>query len=97
MESDVFAALKVMLALAFVIGLFLLCVAMFKKAGLDKKLASIGGVSKRLSIIQTMYLDPKRRLVLVKCDEKEHLLLLGPSGDLLVESQPFKETPDGKK
>ena len=31
-----------------------------------------------------MMLDPRRRLVIVRCDGREHLLLLSPAGDRVV-------------
>ncbi len=39
---------------------------------------------RRLSLIESLMLDPQRRLVLVRCDGREHLLLLG-EGRLLTE------------
>ncbi|MCL2474039.1 MAG: flagellar biosynthetic protein FliO [Alphaproteobacteria bacterium] len=38
----------------------------------------------RLRIIESLALDAKRRIVILRCDEKEHLLLLGQSNDLLI-------------
>jgi flagellar protein FliO/FliZ len=87
MDSDTFTYLRAVLALAFVIGLIFLLATVVKRTGLDKKLAGNTTGTKRLSIIETMYLDPKRRLVIVKCDSKEHVLLLGMSNDLLIESR----------
>ncbi len=39
---------------------------------------------KRLAVAESLMLDPRRRLVLVRCDGREHLLLLSPAGDLVV-------------
>jgi flagellar protein FliO/FliZ len=41
---------------------------------------------KRLGVIEVTAIDPKRRLVLVRRDQTEHLLLIGGSADLIVES-----------
>lgn len=45
-----------------------------------------GGVrkSQRLEVVETLYLDAKRKVVLLRCDEKEHLLLLSASGDMTI-------------
>lgn len=43
------------------------------------------GSGRRLGLVETLYLDPKRRLVLISRDGTEHLLLLGPGADLVVE------------
>lgn len=40
----------------------------------------------RLSLLETLALDDKRRLVLVRHDNSEHLLLIGGATDLLIES-----------
>lgn len=43
-----------------------------------------GGGSKRLSVSESLMLDPRRRLVIVRCDHREHVLLLSPAGDCVV-------------
>lgn len=40
----------------------------------------------RIGVIDTMPVDGTRRLVLVRRDDTEHLLLLGTHGDLVIES-----------
>lgn len=42
--------------------------------------------SKRLKVVEFLPLDARRRLVIVKRDDKEHLLLLGPQGETVVEA-----------
>lgn len=42
--------------------------------------------NKRLEIVESLPIDVRRRLVIVKCDEAEHLLLLGANQDIVVES-----------
>ncbi len=42
---------------------------------------------RRLKVTESLMLDPRRRLVLVACDGREHLLLLSPAGDLVVAQQ----------
>jgi flagellar protein FliO/FliZ len=39
---------------------------------------------RRLKVTESLMLDPRRRLVIVRCDGKEHLLLLSPAGDRVV-------------
>jgi flagellar protein FliO/FliZ len=45
-----------------------------------------GGRRRRLHIVDSLPLDARRRLVIVRRDGAEHLLLLGGQADLLVES-----------
>jgi flagellar protein FliO/FliZ len=49
---------------------------------------------RRLGVVEVLPLDGRRRLVLVRRDRAEHLLLLGHTDDLVVERgiEPPKET-----
>ncbi|MET3559893.1 hypothetical protein ABID39_000577 [Bartonella japonica] len=40
----------------------------------------------RLTLCETIAIDRTRRLILVRCDDKEHLLLIGGLTDVVVES-----------
>jgi len=42
------------------------------------------GSRRRLSLVESLPVDAKRRLVLLRCDETEHLVLLGPGQDVVV-------------
>lgn len=44
----------------------------------------------RLKIKESLTLDARHRLMIVASDDREHVLLLGPSGDLVVESRPAR-------
>jgi flagellar protein FliO/FliZ len=44
--------------------------------------------ARRLGIEEVLAVDPRRRLMLVRHDGLEHLLLLAPEGDLVVHSGP---------
>ncbi|HEX6956640.1 MAG TPA: hypothetical protein VF194_01520 [Ferrovibrio sp.] len=51
----------------------------------------------RIGVIETMPVDGSRRLVLVRRDDTEHLLLLGSDGDLVIETgivAPPPQEPD---
>ncbi|MGD9981634.1 MAG: flagellar biosynthetic protein FliO, partial [Hyphomonadaceae bacterium] len=48
---------------------------------------------KRMRVTETLMLDPRGRLVFVRVDEREHVLLLGPGGDVVVGDMAAKETP----
>jgi len=41
---------------------------------------------RRLGIVESMLLDARRRLIIVRRDNKEYLLLLSPSGETLVDA-----------
>ena len=52
-----------------------------------------GQAAKRMRITESLMLDPRRRLVLVRLDGREHLLLLSPAGDKVVTDVEAKEPP----
>ena len=53
--------------------------------------ATVGKGERRLKVTESLMLDPRRRLVLVRLDGREHLLLLSPSRDLVVSDVEAKE------
>ncbi len=83
MESDLW--IRVLLALFLVIGLMGVLVLIARKYMPSHMLAR-SNAEKRVVIKETTYIDPKHRLLLIKRDKTEHLLLIGPSNSLVVES-----------
>lgn len=77
--------LKYLVGLLIVLGLIALVTLAARKFGMVPKVDRKPGSPKRLSVSDVMSIDAKRRLVLVKRDDQEHLLLLGPERDLVVE------------
>ncbi|WP_395942765.1 flagellar biosynthetic protein FliO [Brevundimonas sp.] len=43
---------------------------------------------RRMQVVETLVLDPARRLVLVRIDEEERLILLGEGRELIEPRQP---------
>jgi len=50
---------------------------------------------RRMAVRESLMLDPRRRLVLVRLDGREHLILLSPAGDVVVAAQDA--TDEGAK
>jgi len=48
---------------------------------------------RRMEVVETLVLDPARRLVLVRIDDEERLLLLGDGRELLEPRQPAAHAP----
>ncbi|MCH8183237.1 MAG: FliO/MopB family protein [Proteobacteria bacterium] len=91
---------RFVVALVFVLGLIGVLAVVAKRAGLSPRVSrSVPGTNKRLSIVEVMAIDAKRRLVLIRRDDREHLVLLGADRDLVVESnvvppaKPSHENP----
>ena len=76
---------KFVLALVFVLGLIAALAWTARRFGLGGKLAPNTG-RRRLSVSEVMPLDARRKLVLLRRDGTEHLVLLGAGPDLLLES-----------
>ncbi|MEI6730174.1 MAG: flagellar biosynthetic protein FliO [Pseudomonadota bacterium] len=98
MESaEIFTYLRAAFALTFVVGLIFLAAIIAKKSGWDKKLVGNKSSQKRMQVMETLYLDPKHRLVMVKCNDLEHVLMLGVGGNLVVSSNPAKVSVSDEK
>lgn len=78
--------LQFFFALVFVLGLFGALVLVARHYGIGHRMASRTNASRRLSLVEVMVLDAKRRVVLLRRDDTEHLLVLGPTGETVVES-----------
>lgn len=72
-------------ALIFVIGLVIAAGWVARRFGLGGAMATPLGRRRRLQMIEVLPVDARRRLVLVRRDDVEHLLLIGPNDALLVE------------
>jgi flagellar protein FliO/FliZ len=52
---------------------------------------------RRLSVSESLMIDPRRRLVIVRCDAREHLILCGPGGDVVVSEMAAKDAAAGSE
>ena len=50
-------------------------------------LRGVGALAAVLAVTGSLPLDSRNRLLLVRCDGREHLLALGPTGVRVIESQ----------
>jgi flagellar protein FliO/FliZ len=48
---------------------------------------------RRLALKETLVIDPRRRLVIIRSDDTEHVLLLGVEREILLSSQVAKPDP----
>jgi flagellar protein FliO/FliZ len=88
---DAAGIFKAVFALAVVLGLILALAYGLRRyaPNLLARVASPRG-RKRLEILETLVLDPTRRVVIVRVDEEERLILLG-EGHELIEPRPHAE------
>jgi len=92
MDSDLY--MRSVLVLALVLGMILLAGVVLRRFGPARHLAGQRGRARRLRVLESAPLDGRRRLVLVRCDDRDHLLLIGGETDLLIEAgRPAPDEP----
>ena len=81
--------LRALFALAFTLGIIGLAAVALRRFGPDA-LARFTRTraERRLAIVETLVLDPARRLVLVRIDDEERLLILGEGRELIEPRGP---------
>jgi flagellar biogenesis protein FliO len=85
------AVIRALLSLVLVLGLIAGAGYLVRRFGVQGGLVMKRGARRRLGIVEQLTLDNRRRLVLVKKDDMEHLLLVGGGADLLIESKTAPE------
>jgi len=85
---DLSSLLRAIFALAMTLGLVGLAAVALRKYGPDA-MARLSSQKKdrRLRVVESLVLDPARRLLIVDCDGREQLVLLG-EGQLLGDLPP---------
>ncbi|MCS7267055.1 MAG: flagellar biosynthetic protein FliO [Geminicoccaceae bacterium] len=83
MPSEVMVLLRAAGALLAVLGAVLFLAWIARRLGLHERFA--GPSAGRLAVVESRWLDARTRLVLVRCDGVEHLLLLGNDGARVLE------------
>lgn len=75
--------LQHLLALVFVLALIGAAALLARRLGLAPTLRP--HAQRRLAIVATLPVDGRRRLLLIRRDDVEHLVLVGPAGETLIE------------
>ncbi len=88
--------LRFALALIFVVALIGVLAVLSRRMGLGfpvgtSKLAK----DRRVQVVEVAPLDARRKLVLVRRDDVEHLIVVSPNSELVVE-RGIRHTPDFK-
>ncbi|MEQ8747610.1 flagellar biosynthetic protein FliO [Pyruvatibacter sp.] len=74
-------------ALMFVVGLIGGTAILARRFGFAPGAATGGrATQKRLEIVENLALDPKRRLLIIRRDNAEHLILLGGETETIIET-----------
>ena len=87
---DFLNLLKAVFALAITLGLIGAAAVLLRRYGPDAiSRMSMQRKDRRLKVVETLVLDPARRLVIVDCDGREQLILLG-EGRVLGDTKAAK-------
>ncbi len=81
---DVVDFMRYVGALAVVLGLLGTAFVVARKYGLPGVVAPQG--SRRLAVAETLMIDGRHRAILLRRDDTEHLIVIGPSGTTAIES-----------
>lgn len=86
---------KFAVALVLVLGLIGITALILKRFGGTRMPSSGGGRNRqpRLAVLDSAIVDTKRRLVLIRRDNSEHLLLIGGPSDVVVETNINRAGP----
>ena len=82
---DTEAYLRFIAALVFVLALMGGFWILLRKLGLSGPQRS--GGKRRLKVIESLHLDSRRRALIIQRDNTQHLVILGPTGETVVETQ----------
>lgn len=81
---DLVSGLRFVLALVVVIGLIAGLAWLLRKYGAGR--ITMGANKGRLAVVEATHIDAKRRLVLIRRDGTEHLILLSPNSETVIET-----------
>ncbi|HEX3810984.1 MAG TPA: flagellar biosynthetic protein FliO [Rhizomicrobium sp.] len=80
-----------MIDIARYAGALILVLALVGLAGLAARRFGIPGLAtakatRRLAVVETLMIDARHKLCIVRRDQSEHLIVVGPDGTTLVEA-----------
>lgn len=77
--------IKFVASLALVLGLMGGLALILKKIGLGN-IGIVPADKRRLKIVEILPLDARRKALILRRDEKEHLVILGVNGETVIET-----------
>jgi flagellar protein FliO/FliZ len=77
---------RFLLALVFVLALIGLLAWIARRYGVLRGTVRPAAGQRRLEVIEVVPIDSKRRLLLLRRDDTEHLILMSPTNELVVET-----------
>ncbi|MBL4803440.1 MAG: FliO/MopB family protein [Alphaproteobacteria bacterium] len=93
MAGEAPSLLKMLAALLFVLGLMGGLALVLRKFGFSGRV-STPGEKARLKIVESIPVDARRRIAIIQRDDVQHLVIFGPEGETVVETNIG--SPDNK-
>lgn len=87
--------LKFFFALMLVLSLMGGLAFVLKRLGYGQT-GIISPKNKRLKIVEVLPIDARRKVMIIQRDDTQHLVVLGPSGETIVETNIKKPKDDAK-
>jgi flagellar protein FliO/FliZ len=91
-EGESLDYLRIIYSFLLVIGLMLICAKLWQRFGVGKVTFAGNRRENRLQLIEAKVVDARRKLLLLRCDDKEYLVLMGPNQDIAL-TQPVNMQP----
>jgi len=87
--TELSSPMRLVIAIVVIAALLGITIAVIRRmgSGSRERFARGGRSGPRLALVDAIAVDQRRRLVLVRRDSTEHLLLIGGTADVVVESQ----------
>ena len=82
---DIYDYIKFVAALVFVLGLMGGLALVLKRIGLGN-VGVTPADKRRLKIVEILTIDARRKALILRRDDKEHLVILGVNGETVVET-----------
>lgn len=76
--------LKFIAALCFVLSLMGMLALIMRRINNGGSVMPMS--RRRLKLVETLPLDPRRKLAIIRCDDREHLVILGTNTETVIES-----------
>lgn len=92
---DTVSLSKVVLVLLFVVGLIGLVAFLARMLKLPEKWSGAGSKTRRMEVKEVLYIDARNKAVILRKDDAEHTLLIGPNGSTVIEKGVVQQEGNG--
>jgi len=72
--------------LAFILVLSLMGLMMFVLKKINTVKSGLHGKHNRLKIVEHRMIDTKNKAIILRCDDKDHLVIIGQNGNTVIKS-----------